>query len=72
MIRQLQQCLRAGIEATQAAGEADPTVDADRTAAAVVTAFHGGVSVLLSTGSTDHLEAGLDFCLGHLLLPSRP
>lgn len=72
LIRRLQHCVRVGIEATQAVGEADPAVDADRAAAAVVTAFQGGVSVLVSTGSTDHLEAGLDFCLSHLLRPSRP
>jgi AcrR family transcriptional regulator len=69
MIRQLQQCVRTGIEATQAAGEADPDLDADHTAAALIAAFQGGVSALLSTGSADHLEAGLDFCLDRLLLP---
>lgn len=71
MIRQLQRCVRTGIEATQAAGEADPALDADHTAAALIAAFQGGVSALLSTGSADHLEAGLDFCLDRLLLP-RP
>ena len=67
LIRRWQDSVRAGIEATQAAGEADPALDADRTAAAVVTAIQGGVSVLLSTGSVDHLEAALNLCLDHLL-----
>ncbi|WP_198154014.1 hypothetical protein [Catenuloplanes japonicus] len=67
LIRQLQDSIKAGIERTQAAGEADPALDADRTAAAVITAIQGGVSVLISTGSADHLEAGLDFCLDRLL-----
>jgi len=68
LIRRWQAAVRGGIEATQAAGEADPALDADRTAAAVVTAVQGGVSVLLSTGSADHLEAVLDLCLDHFLL----
>ncbi|WP_106189392.1 TetR/AcrR family transcriptional regulator [Umezawaea tangerina] len=72
LVRRWQAAIRVGIEATQAAGEADPALDADRTAAAVVTAVQGGVSVLLSTGSADHLEAALDFCLDRLLLADAP
>ncbi|MCO5999743.1 TetR family transcriptional regulator C-terminal domain-containing protein [Actinoallomurus rhizosphaericola] len=67
LVRRWQECVRAGIEATQAAGEADPALDADRTAAAVIAAVQGGVTVLLSTGSAEHLEAGLNLCLDHLL-----
>lgn len=68
LVRRWQECLRAGILATQAAGEADPGLDPDRTAAAIIAAIEGGVTVLLSTGSADHLEAGLDFCLDRLLI----
>jgi AcrR family transcriptional regulator len=68
LIRRWQECIRAGIEATQAAGEADPALDPNRTAAAVIAAIQGGVSVLISTGSADHLEAALSLCLDHLLL----
>ncbi|ANZ39672.1 TetR family transcriptional regulator [Lentzea guizhouensis] len=67
LIRRWQNAVRAGIEATQAAGEASSALDADRLAAAVVTAIQGGVSVLLSTGSADHLEITLNLCLDHLL-----
>ncbi|WP_328351156.1 TetR/AcrR family transcriptional regulator [Streptomyces sp. NBC_00445] len=67
LVRRWQECVRAGIEATQTAGEADPTLDPDRTAAAVIAAVQGGVTVLLSTGSAEHLEAGLNLCLDHLL-----
>ncbi len=67
LIRRWQDAVRVGIEATQAAGEANPALDADRTAAAMITAVQGGVSVLLSTGSADHLEAALNLCLDHLL-----
>lgn len=70
LIRKLQECFRAAIATTQARGEADPTLDADRTAAAVVAAFQGGVSVLIATGSADHLEAALDLCLDRLLRPA--
>ncbi|WP_199443083.1 TetR/AcrR family transcriptional regulator [Umezawaea beigongshangensis] len=68
LIRRWQDAVRDGIEATQAAGEADPSLDADRMAAAVVTTIQGGVSVLLSTGSADHLEVALNLCLDHLLV----
>ncbi|GAA0934868.1 TetR/AcrR family transcriptional regulator [Pseudonocardia zijingensis] len=67
LIRQWQECVRTGIAATQAAGEADPALDADRTAAAVIAAIQGGVSVQLSTGSVAHLEAALNLCLDHML-----
>jgi AcrR family transcriptional regulator len=67
LIRRWQDTVRVGIEATQTAGEVDPGLDPDRTAAAIVTTIQGGVSVLLSTGSADHLEAALNFCLDHML-----
>jgi AcrR family transcriptional regulator len=67
LIRRWQDTVRVGIEATQTAGEVDPDLDPDRTAAAIVTTIQGGVSVLLSTGSADHLEAALNFCLDHML-----
>ena len=73
LVRRWQECLRDGIVATQAAGEADPTIDPDQTAAAVIAAIQGGVTVLISTGSAANLEAGLALCLDHLLLktPTR-
>lgn len=71
LVRRWQTCLRAGVEATQAAGEANPALDPDRTAAALVATVQGGVTVLLSTGSADHLEAGLSLCLDHLLTWNR-
>jgi AcrR family transcriptional regulator len=68
LIRRWQDAVRTGIEATQAAGEADPALDADRLAAAIITAIQGGVSILLSTGSAQHLETALNLCLDNLLL----
>jgi AcrR family transcriptional regulator len=72
LVRRWQECLRDGIEATQAAGEAGPFLDADRAAAAVIASILGGVTVLLSTGSAAHLEAGLDICLDHLFSRTLP
>jgi hypothetical protein len=51
----------------RAGGDVGPAVDADRLAAAVIAAIHGGVTALLSTGSAAHLEAGLDLYLDRLL-----
>lgn len=68
LVRRWQDCLRVGIVYTQTAGEADPSLDPDRTAAAMIAAIEGGVTVLLSTGSAEYLEAGLNFCLDRLLI----
>ncbi|MEU9470208.1 hypothetical protein AB0D78_27060 [Streptomyces avermitilis] len=65
LVRRRQECVRAGIEAAQTAGEADPALDPDRTAAAVIAAVQGGVTVLLSADSAELLEAGLNLCLDH-------
>jgi len=73
LVTRWQQRLRVGIEATQAAGEADPALDPGRTAAAVIAAIQGGVAVLRSTGSAENLEAGLDLCLDRIFgVTSRP
>lgn len=55
--------LADGIRHLQAAGDADPALDADRAAAALIAGIHGGVAVLTATGSADHLEAALDMGL---------
>jgi AcrR family transcriptional regulator len=71
LVRRWQGCVRNGILATQASGEADAAIDADRTASAIVAAILGGVTVLMSTGSAEHLESGLDLCLERLLVPAH-
>jgi hypothetical protein len=40
--------------------------DAARTAAAIIAAIQGGVTILISTGSISHLEAALDTALAYL------
>ncbi|MBP2472454.1 AcrR family transcriptional regulator [Crossiella equi] len=63
LLSRWQASLRAGVARMQALGEIDPALDTDRTAAALLAAVQGGVSVLLSTGRPDHLEAALDTAL---------
>ncbi|QDZ16486.1 TetR/AcrR family transcriptional regulator [Humibacter ginsenosidimutans] len=58
--------VRRGIRRMQEGGAVSQALDADRTAAAFIAGIQGGVTVLRTTGSTDHLEVMLDFLLAHL------
>jgi AcrR family transcriptional regulator len=60
LIRRWQGEIAAGVRYMQGAGEVDAGLDADRAAAALVAGVQGGVMILMSTGSTAHLEAALD------------
>ncbi|MFD9792026.1 TetR/AcrR family transcriptional regulator [Streptomyces sp. NPDC059070] len=71
LISTWQAALREGIRAMQKTGQIDHRLDADRTAAALVAAVQGGVTILTATGSTTHLEATLDTTLA-LLRASAP
>ncbi|WP_406439855.1 TetR/AcrR family transcriptional regulator [Streptomyces sp. NBC_00631] len=55
-----QESLAAGIRALRAAGSPSAEFDVDARAAALLAAIQGGVSILLSTGSSAHLRAALD------------
>ena len=66
LMLQWQTELTAGIRKLQATGAADPTTDAPKTAAALLAGIQGGVLLLLSTGSTTHLEAALDVAIENL------
>ena len=55
-----------GIRRMQATGGVDPTLDAARSAAALLAGIQGGVLLLLTTGSTVHLEAALDVGIAQL------
>ncbi|MEW2494864.1 TetR/AcrR family transcriptional regulator [Streptomyces nodosus] len=66
LIERWQSALQAGIVSMQEAGEIDRSLDARRTSAALVVAVQGGVTILLSTGRIDHLEAALDAALASL------
>ncbi|MET7930599.1 TetR/AcrR family transcriptional regulator [Streptomyces sp. NPDC055059] len=63
LLAQWQSALRDGVRCMQGSGRMDPALDADRTAAALIAAVQGGVTVLMATGSTAHLEAVLDTTL---------
>ncbi|MFJ8490589.1 TetR/AcrR family transcriptional regulator [Streptomyces sp. NPDC094038] len=63
LMRQWQESLAAGIRAVRASsgpGTDVDIVDVDARAAALLAAIQGGVSILLSTGRSDHLRAALD------------
>ncbi|WP_327249305.1 TetR/AcrR family transcriptional regulator [Streptomyces sp. NBC_01320] len=60
LLRQWQEHLATGIRAMQTAGHVPISLDADRTAAALLAGIQGGVSILLSTGRSSHLHAALD------------
>lgn len=66
LLRQWQDHIRRGISAMQEAGKIRPGLDAERTAAAVIAGIQGGVVVLRTTGSVDHLEASLDLLIAYL------
>jgi AcrR family transcriptional regulator len=63
--------LAAGIRRGREGGALATPEDPDRAAAALLATIQGGVVVLLATGSTEPLEAGLDLLLDHLRHGSR-
>jgi AcrR family transcriptional regulator len=66
LIEQWQDDLHTGIISMQQSGQIADGIDAGRTAAAIVAAIQGGVVILMSTGSSRHLEAALDTSLLYL------
>jgi AcrR family transcriptional regulator len=69
LLERWQAKITAGIRAMQTLGEVDASVDADRSAAAILAGLQGGVVVLLSTGKAGHLEIALDTAIEHLRYP---
>lgn len=55
-----------GIRTMQDKGQVGAQIDARRTASAFIAGIQGGVTVLRSTGSTDHLEAILAILIAYL------
>jgi AcrR family transcriptional regulator len=66
LLRQWEEHVRRGIAGMQACGKIRASVDAKRTAAAFIAGIQGGVSVLRTTGSVDHLESILDLLISYL------
>lgn len=63
LIDRWQAALRTGIQHMQKTSQIDPQLDADHTAATLVAAVQGGVTILMSTGKIDHLTTALDTLL---------
>lgn len=67
LLAQWQERLRRGVVVMQERGEARLDMNPDRIAAALIAAIQGGVAVLRATGSTQHLEAGIEVLLGQVM-----
>jgi hypothetical protein len=52
--------IAAGVRDMQEQGKVAATLEADRTAAALLAGIQGGVGVMLATGDLSYLEAALD------------
>jgi AcrR family transcriptional regulator len=63
--------IAAGIRELQRQREISSAVDADRAASALLAGIQGGVVVMLSTGSTSHLEAAMDLGIEQLRQSGR-
>ncbi|OXM45651.1 TetR/AcrR family transcriptional regulator [Amycolatopsis alba] len=66
LLEQWQHQVQVGIEGMREAGWIRRDVDPVRASAALIAAIQGGVTILMSTGSADHLEAALDLYLDYL------
>ncbi|QXV57105.1 TetR/AcrR family transcriptional regulator [Amycolatopsis sp. TNS106] len=66
LLEQWQRQVQAGIEDMRESGDIARDVDPVRASAALIAAIQGGVTILMSTGSADHLEAALDLYLDYL------
>jgi AcrR family transcriptional regulator len=66
LLEQWQRHVRVGIEQMQENGQITRDVDPDRTAGALIAAIQGGVTILMSTGSAEHMESVLDLCFDYL------
>lgn len=61
-----QQEIQAGVEHMRDSGHIARDVDPVRAAQALIAAIQGGVTILMATGSAEHLESALDLCLAYL------
>ncbi|WET76362.1 TetR/AcrR family transcriptional regulator [Amycolatopsis sp. QT-25] len=66
LLERWQRQVQAGIEEMRDGGSISRDVDPTRASAALIEAIQGGVTILMSTGSADHLEAALDLYLAYL------
>jgi AcrR family transcriptional regulator len=74
LLRTWEAALATGIRAMQEQGRLPASLDVDQSAAALLAGIQGGVTIMLSTGESRHLEAALDTGIARLraLDPSSP
>ncbi|WP_433557097.1 TetR/AcrR family transcriptional regulator [Pseudonocardia xinjiangensis] len=74
LLRTWEAALATGIRAMQEQGRLPASLDIDQSAAALLAGIQGGVTIMLSTGESRHLEAALDTGIARLraLDPSSP
>lgn len=66
LMRQWQDHLAHGMRALQERGLVTPLLDVGQEAAALLAGIQGGVSIMMSTGSSTHLKAAVDTGIAHL------
>ncbi|AUI59020.1 TetR/AcrR family transcriptional regulator [Amycolatopsis sp. BJA-103] len=66
LLEQWQRQVEVGIENMRESGSISRDIDPVRASAALIAAIQGGVTILMSTGTADHLEAALDLYLDYL------
>ncbi|MFC3454919.1 TetR/AcrR family transcriptional regulator [Amycolatopsis speibonae] len=66
LLEQWQRQVQAGIASMRANGSITRDIDPVRASAALIASIQGGVTILMSTGSADHLEAAMDLYLDYL------
>ncbi|MEJ3405202.1 TetR/AcrR family transcriptional regulator [Rathayibacter sp. YIM 133350] len=71
LLSQWQEHLATGIRSMQRSGSMSADRDADYLAAALLAGIQGGVIVMWSTGSTDHLASALDVLFDSMSSPER-
>lgn len=64
MLRKWEASIAGGMRAMQKGGHLSPSFDVGRAAPALLSAVQGGVTIMLSTGDSAHLEAALDWHIG--------
>ncbi|WP_371785882.1 TetR/AcrR family transcriptional regulator [Streptosporangium subroseum] len=63
--------LAAGIRAMRDGGHLPASYDVDEAAAALLAGVQGGVSIMMSTGRSTHLEAAIDLGIRHLRMSGQ-
>lgn len=66
LLRTWQEDLAGGIRALQRGGHLPTSLDVDEAAAALLAGIQGGVTIMMSTGDSTHLRAGIDWWIARM------